>query len=244
MANKNIKMYMGQDIAKLNAEFYGSENIIEQFSSYQFRRNEKYLFKKYFRHGSSVLDLACGAGRTTLRLFEMGYKVKGIDLSDVLINTAVRRFPQIPFEIGSFSDIKEKDESYDNVLISFNGLDYAYPELEREEALGECVRVLKGGGYLILSSHNIKAFHGSPFYWKRHKLLLLKNILNAFYSKKYIYDFSASGWTFYSSPEYVINQVEVHGFELEEMLGFRTFFSKRQNKYLSPWIDYVFRKLV
>jgi ubiquinone/menaquinone biosynthesis C-methylase UbiE len=62
----------------------------------------------------------------------MGYKVKATDYSDVMIAVAKKRFPYISFDQGSFTDIKEKDESYSNILISFNGIDAAYPESERE----------------------------------------------------------------------------------------------------------------
>jgi SAM-dependent methyltransferase len=92
---------------------------------------EKYLISKYFPPYSSVLDLACWAGRTTVRLYEIGYRVKRVDLSNILVNAAIKRFPQIPFVADNYCDISEDDNSFDNILVSYNGLDYAYPEQER-----------------------------------------------------------------------------------------------------------------
>jgi SAM-dependent methyltransferase len=186
--------------------------------------------------------LACGAGRTTLRLFEMGYKTKGIDLSDVLIGVAKRRFPYLDFEEGNYCSVQEGNESYDNILLSFNGLDYAFPEGEREKALSECFRVLRKGGHFIFSSHNIKYIHGALLPWNKHKFFLLKNSFNAFLNKKYIFEPHTGLWTFYGSPNYIIKQTENHGFKLKEMYGFRSFFNDLMNKYLSPYIHYVFLK--
>jgi hypothetical protein len=49
-------------------------------------------------------------------------------------------------------------------------------------------------------------------------------------------------YTFFASPEYVIEQIEKHGFVFKEMVGFRHSFGKVLNKYFSPYIHYVFIK--
>jgi len=89
------------EVQKVNLDKYRSEEMLEKYSKYLLFPEEKYLIPKYFQKGSSVLDLACGAGRTTIPLYEAGYKVKGIDLSEVLIGAAQKRFPYIPFEVGN-----------------------------------------------------------------------------------------------------------------------------------------------
>ena len=235
---------------KKNREVYLTDEAIEQYSQYNLRFEEKTLIPRYFRQGSSVLDLACGAGRTTVRLYEMGYVVKGVDLSDVLLNTAKKRFPYIVFETGNYCDICEADESYDNVFISFNGIDYAYPEEEREKAYKECNRVLKKGGHFMFSTHNIKWFHGVLFPWNKDRMLLVKNMFTAFKKQKYVYEKRTGLWTYYASPEYIISRVERYGFKFKEKIGssrYGTFqkFLKREtlDKYFCSWINYVFEKL-
>jgi ubiquinone/menaquinone biosynthesis C-methylase UbiE len=228
--------------AHINSEVWRSNKSLERFSLYNLRREEKYLFPKYFYPGSSILDLACGAGRTTLCLHELGYKVKGVDFSDTLINAAKKRFPYLLFEEGSYCAINEPDESYDNVLISFNSLDYAYPETEREKALSECARVLKSGGYFIMSSHNIKSLNWALLPWTSHKWFLLKNMFNAFLPKKYLYEPYTGTWTFFASTKYVIQQTQKHGVVFKEMTGVRPSSGETLNKYFSPHISYVFQK--
>jgi 2-polyprenyl-3-methyl-5-hydroxy-6-metoxy-1,4-benzoquinol methylase len=80
---------------ELNKEAYRTSEAIEKYSHYGLYPNEKYFEKDKF-----ILDLACGAGRTTLRLTELGYKVKGVDLSDVLIDYARKRFHMKPEEFN------------------------------------------------------------------------------------------------------------------------------------------------
>lgn len=224
-----------------NIEAYRSDEAIEKYSNYTLYPNEKYLFKKYFKSDKSILDLACGGGRTTLRLYEMGYtRIKGVDLSDVLVDLAQKRFPAIQFEVGSYCDIQETNESYDNVLLSHNGIDHAFPETEREKAISECARVLRPGGYFVMSSHNIKSLYGSPFYYKQRKWWLLKNMWRAPFSRAYVYDLKS--WMFYGSPNYCIQQIEKHGFKLVESIGFRGMTNPVMNKWLSPYIHYVFQK--
>jgi ubiquinone/menaquinone biosynthesis C-methylase UbiE len=162
---------MAKDKQKVNIDAYRTEEASEKYSNYALYPNEKYLFQKYYAPGTSILDLACGAGRTTVRLYEMGYKVKGVDISDILINAAKKRFSHILFEEGDYTKIMEKDSSYDNILISHNSLDYAFPEDKREKAISECARVLRKGGTLLMSSHNIKSLHFSPFLLETEKMV-------------------------------------------------------------------------
>jgi ubiquinone/menaquinone biosynthesis C-methylase UbiE len=232
---------------KQNQDVWRQESIIDRYSRYNLESDEKYLFGKYFLPGSSVLDLACGLGRTTLRLYEMGYKVKGIDLSDMFINMAAKRFPYIPFEQGSFTEINENNESYDNILISYNSIDCAFPETEREKVLSECARVLRDKGHFVFSSHNIKSLQlfNLPFFYrnKNSRVLLLKNIFH-FQEKVYITQLyhKEQLTLFYADSSYIIKQVEKHGFLFKEMIGVNPHFGKLKMTYFSPWINYVFKK--
>ena len=223
-----------------NINAYRSDDAIEKYSNYGLFPNERYLFEKYFEKDKFILDLACGGGRTTLRLSELGYKVKGVDLSDRLIELGKKRFPHIPFETGDFCDIKEQDQSIDNILISHNGLDMAYPESQRVQAIRECARVMKPGGILIISSHNIKSLHFSPYYLKERKLWAVKNTLKALRSKAYVKDIGM--YMFYCSPRYCIKQMAAHGFQILEVIGFRASHNNFFNTYFSPYNHYVFKK--
>jgi ubiquinone/menaquinone biosynthesis C-methylase UbiE len=224
----------------VNRKVFTTPEAVEAYSSYQLDPQERYLFAKYYRPGDRILDLACGLGRTTLRLHEMGLSVRAIDASDVFINIAKKRFPYLDFQIGDYTSIEEPACSYSHILISESGLDYAFPESQRAIALRECARVLKPGGTLIYNSHNIESLHFfTPV--NRHRLLWkLPYSLKAFKPRAYILE--DGRYLFYASLEYVIRQTENVGLEFLEMVGPRMSTKRWFNRYLSAHIHYAFGK--
>ena len=131
------------DPAKSNAvlRYYSSAEAIDECSVYSLYPEEEYFIIKYWRLGDRILDLACGLGRTTVRLHEMGFSVVGIDLSENLIRAAKQRSPYLDLRVGSFTSIGEPNASYSHVLISSNAIDLALPQTSRLAALDECARV-------------------------------------------------------------------------------------------------------
>src|ERR1700749_1506044 len=90
-----------------NIAAFRTPQAVADLSVYKLFMEEEYLFPKYYKAGESVLDLACGLGRTTLMLHEMGLAVRGVDVSDVFIEIARRRFPYLDLHIGSYDHIEE-----------------------------------------------------------------------------------------------------------------------------------------
>jgi ubiquinone/menaquinone biosynthesis C-methylase UbiE len=212
------------DKQAINIAAFDREELVEEYSRNKLNVAEQSLFQRYYQRGETVLDLACGAGRTTVCLSDMGLIVKGIDTSKVLIAAARKRYPTMDFELGSYLQIQLPNASYDHVLVSFNGLDYAHPEESRLAAIRECHRVLMPGGTLIFSSHNVKRFYGS-LVWMRKGSIALKiwRMITAIKECDYVYEASVGTHTFFGSPRYVSRQVEGQGFSREEMIGLPRF---------------------
>ncbi len=224
-----------------NLRSYTTPEAVEECSVYWLLREEKYLFAKYYKNAERILDLACGAGRTTLMLHEMGLSVKGIDASENLIATAKKRFPYLDLNVGRFERLDEADSAYSHVLISANGLDLAYPESLRELTLLECLRVLQPGGTFIFSSHNLKALlPWSPRYWRKAPLWKLRNTLKGFRGAARISEGQLHG--IFCSPEFIVRQCQRIGFKFLEMIGPRVSSSTRQNSIFDTSIYYAFRK--
>jgi ubiquinone/menaquinone biosynthesis C-methylase UbiE len=227
-----------------NLQAFRSAAAVAEFSVYRLFPEEEYLFNKYYKVGESVLDLACGMGRTTLLLQEMGLSVRGIDRSEVFVQLAKKRLPYLDLQIGSYDRIDEPDSSFSHVLISFNGIDYAFPVSQRIRSLGECARVLRPGGTFIYSSHNLKSMHWfSPCY--RNRLAWkLRHSIKAYREWAYVFEDVDDLHTFYASPQFVVRQTESFGLKLLEMRWFRKLGLDRFDRYFSPYIHYVFRKPV
>jgi ubiquinone/menaquinone biosynthesis C-methylase UbiE len=224
----------------INLAAYRTASAVAEFAVYRLHPDEEYIFPRYYRSGECLLDLACGMARTTLILHEMGLQVKGIDQSPVFIETAQRRFPYLDLRIGSYDHIDEPDSSFDHVLISFNGIDYAFPLEQRITALRESIRVLKPHGTLIYSSHNLKSLHWySPYYRNQLRWKFL-NCHLAF--KDWSYILEEGVYTFYGARDFIVRQAEEQGLKLIETRGFARFTSQSLDEYFSPYVLYVFRK--
>lgn len=223
-----------------NQTYYSSSAAVATYSFYTLLKEEAYLFPKYFKAGDSVLDLACGVARTTLLLHKMGMRVRGIDRSETFIDVAKRRFPDLDLRVGSFDTIDAEDASFDNIVIALNGIDYAIPESQRVAVLRECARVLKPGGILLFSSHNLKSLHWFSPYYGRALRWKFRNCWRAFGTCCYLWE--GPEYLLYTVPRYVTEQTESTSLQLLEICGFNRFRSKRIDRYFSPYLHYVFTK--
>lgn len=134
---------------------------------------ERKVVERYYEPDDTVLDVGCGAGRTTSALHDRGFDVVGLDASAPLVARAGERFPDIDFRVGDAVDLDVPGASYDQVLFSYNGICCIRPESRRLEALREFHRVLKPGGLLAFSSRNT---------WYRYPAVLVDHdFLSRFY---------------------------------------------------------------
>ncbi len=122
-------------------------------------KSEQIIFEKYINKDDKILDLGCGAGRTTINLFKLGYtNITGVDLSDSLLDCANNYIKEnnldIKFILGDARQLDFHDNSFDIVIFSFNGLMCVPEQKNRDMVLAEVYRVLKPGGKFIFTAHN------------------------------------------------------------------------------------------
>ncbi len=104
--------------------------------------------------GGDLLDVPCGFGRHSIPLAETGYRVTGVDRSQVLLEEAQRRAagdrrPQ--FVHADYRELPFPDASFDAALNLFSSLGYLGDE-EDTRALTEIHRVLRPGGRLVIET--------------------------------------------------------------------------------------------
>ncbi|PKP61083.1 class I SAM-dependent methyltransferase [Candidatus Atribacteria bacterium HGW-Atribacteria-1] len=136
--------------------------------------SEKIMIKKYFIPESRILDIGCGAGRTTIGLYRLGYHlIEGLDLSEAMIVQA-RRISKdlnynISFRVGDSACLDYDDEAFDVALFSFNGIMQIPGRKNRIKVLKEIKRILKPEGYFLFTTHDRDSSKEYESFWQEEK---------------------------------------------------------------------------
>jgi SAM-dependent methyltransferase len=94
-----------------------------------------------------ALDAACGTGRHTARLVELGHDVLGVDLTPEMLQRARVNVPSARFVTADLVSIPAPDQEFDLVVC---GLALAHMA-DLDAAVGELARVLRPSGQMIVS---------------------------------------------------------------------------------------------
>lgn len=169
---------MDKDI-KYTKEFYDLDINIERYGKaideVGLWNSEKIIFEKYIKKEDKILDIGCGAGRTTINLFKNGYKnIIGLDLSTNLINYA-KSYSQenkldINFVNGDATKLEYDNNTFDAVIFSFNGMQCIPGKKNRDNVLKEVYRVLKPNGVYIFTAHNRDDSGEYQKFWDEEKI--------------------------------------------------------------------------
>jgi ubiquinone/menaquinone biosynthesis C-methylase UbiE len=132
------------------------------------------MIEKYFNQENRILDIGCGAGRTTIGLYKIGYHlVEGLDLSEAMIVQAKRISKELNYDItfrtGDAAYLDCDDETFEAALFSFNGI-MQIPEREnRIKVLKEIKRILKPEGYFLFTTHDRDGSKEYESFWQEEK---------------------------------------------------------------------------
>ncbi len=113
--------------------------------------------------GTSLLDVACGAGQLTLPAARHGIKVTGLDLAANLVEQAKTKAKSEGLDIevleGDAEALPFKDASFDVVMSLIGSMFAPRPEL----VASEMVRVCKPGGKIIMGNWTPEGHVGQMF---------------------------------------------------------------------------------
>ncbi len=98
--------------------------------------------------GGRVLDAGCGAGRMSRYLADRGCAVEGIDLSPGMVAMALRDHPDLPFSVGSLTDLPHPDGRFAGVMLWYSIIHT--PPAGQAEIFTEVARVLRPGGHVLV----------------------------------------------------------------------------------------------
>jgi SAM-dependent methyltransferase len=113
--------------------------------------------------GQKVLDVGCGTGVVAITAARKGARVKGLDLSPVLLEKAKWNAnltgTEVEFTEGDAEALPYKDKEFDVVVSQFGHMFAPRPEV----VIAEMLRVLKPGGTIAFSTWPPELFTGRMF---------------------------------------------------------------------------------
>lgn len=95
----------------------------------------------------AALDAACGSGRHTRRLLDLGYQVVGVDSSPEMLEKARASLPHAAFHHGELASLPFESARFDLVVCAL-ALEHVQ---DLSGAVAELSRVLHSGGRMVLS---------------------------------------------------------------------------------------------
>lgn len=119
---------------------------------------EKYVISQLFLQNSHILDIGCGMGREAFALYDMGFKVTAVDISEPILakakQLAIESKRKIEFVLTNGLNLPFGDDVFDIIIMWSQTFGLFYGEENQIHILKECRRVLKKGGVLSFSGHD------------------------------------------------------------------------------------------
>lgn len=163
---------------------------------------------QYIIPGEKILDLGCGNGRL-LQIFKgMNIEYFGVDNSEKLIEIAKEKYPENKFQVADALNLPFPENFFDKIY-SIAVLHHIPSEEFKLQFLKEAKRVLKPGGFLILTVWNL---------WQRKtawKLLIKATILKLLGRSKL--DLKDIFYPWKNSNKKIISQRYFHLFTKREL---------------------------
>ena len=109
--------------------------------------------------GATVVDAGCGSATKTLQLLRRGYRVRGLDFSEAILQqakaavAAAGQSDHVTFETADLTALTLADASVDRMLCW--GVMMHIPDVEK--VVVELSRVLAPGGVLVVSEGNVQS---------------------------------------------------------------------------------------
>ena len=160
---------MSDTESKLVENLLAKPDVHQQWASgYRTADNERFyeaafdLIAEVLRPpaGATVLDVGCGSCAHSVRLARRGFRVRAVDFSESALGMAAEHLraqgleDKITLGRENILQLSFPDESFDYVVCW--GVMMHIPEVER--AVAELARVVRPGGFLVVSEGNARSF--------------------------------------------------------------------------------------
>ena len=158
---------MSEPLSKSEIATRYGEIPAERFMPVKFHRRCVELMRPHLRAGATVIDLGCGHGTLLACLASLPVKLElhGCDLSPKLVESARSRVPGARIVEADLENLVFTSASFDAVFAT-EVLEHL---LDVQKGLAEIHRVLKPGGWLLVTLPNRDWFHIERYLRERTK---------------------------------------------------------------------------
>jgi len=111
----------------------------------------------------TLLDVGCGGGRFLNRMQKRGWQVEGSDFDEQATQKVTSRYG-IKTHVGDLSQCALPSNSFDAITMS-QTIEHLYTP---EATIRECLRILKPGGLLVMTTPNVNSIAAAEFgvHWR------------------------------------------------------------------------------
>ena len=147
-----------QAIYQLGHASYEDPAVVSRYMHVGLWPAEEIVVLDHMPDNARVLDIGCGAGRTTVALAELGLDVVGIDMSEAMIEAAREQARMarvdVTLQVMDAMTLDFPEASFDAALFSYNGIELLPGMAGKRRLFHGLARVLKTGGRFIFCSHS------------------------------------------------------------------------------------------
>src|SRR5690349_5059279 len=123
--------------------------------NYWFRRHEVVYRKLLERcHDRDVLEAGAGEGYGADLIADVARTVVGLDYDESAVAHIRQRYPRVDMRHGNLAELPLPDSAVD-VVVNFQVIEHLW---DQGQFVGECARVLRPGGVLLMSTPNRVTF--------------------------------------------------------------------------------------
>jgi len=105
-----------------------------------------------------LLDVGCGGGRLLNRMKKRGWQVEGTDFDEQAAQRVASRYG-ITTHVGDLPQCGLPDDTFDAIVLS-QAIEHLY---DPKTTLRECLRILKPGGLLVMTTPNAHSIGATEF---------------------------------------------------------------------------------
>lgn len=145
------------DELKYLTEYYSNYDeegrLVSKHGQVEYLTTMKYI-NKYLKKGMRILEVGAGTGRYSLALAEKGFQVDAVELIQHnidILKSKIRKNFNIEVRQGNAIDLScFHDETFDITLV-LGPLYHLFNNYDKNQAIGEAVRVTKKGGVVFVA---------------------------------------------------------------------------------------------